>query len=311
MTTYAPSLPAGRVSLKGLLRSEWTKLRTVRSTMWTLGATVLIGVAASAIAMALTRAHWTTESAAARAAFDPVEVSLVGAYLGGALLLGVLGILVISGEYATGTIRATLAAEPRRPMVLAAKVLVFGAVSLIIAEVTSFASFLLGQAFLTSPARHATLSSPGALRAVAGTGLFLCVVGRTWLTGGRPAAPQPVAGIPSRMRRWPKVTRLRQRRPRPPSFPCRADESNVAKIHARERRISLVSHSAKSCLRCTIQAIYAIAVASLGRDVSRFFRATPSLISLGVRPLFTWPPRRPDKHLLYGRTSCARIKAAL
>jgi ABC-2 type transport system permease protein len=177
VTTYAPSLPAGRVSLKGLVRSEWTKLRTVRSTMWTLGATVLIGVAASAIAMAVTRAHWITESAAARAAFDPTEVSLVGAYLGGALLLGVLGILVISGEYATGTIRATLAAEPRRPMVLAAKVLVFTAVSLIIAEVTSFASFLLGQAFLTSPARHATLSSPGALRAVAGTGLFLCVVG--------------------------------------------------------------------------------------------------------------------------------------
>ncbi|MGH2929437.1 MAG: ABC transporter permease subunit, partial [Solirubrobacteraceae bacterium] len=98
-------------------------------------------------------------------------------YLGGALLLGVLGILVVSGEYATGTIRATLAAEPRRPMMLAAKVLVFAAVSLIVAEVTSFASFLLGQALLTSPARHATLSSPGALRAVAGTGLFLCVAG--------------------------------------------------------------------------------------------------------------------------------------
>jgi ABC-2 type transport system permease protein len=145
--------------------------------MWTLGATIFIGVASSAIAMAVTRAHWTRESAAARGAFDPTEVSLVGAYLGGALLLGVLGILVVSGEYATGTIRATLAAEPRRPMVLAAKVLMFTAVSLFIAEVTSFASFLLGQVFLTSPAPHATLSSPGALRAVAGTGLFLCLVG--------------------------------------------------------------------------------------------------------------------------------------
>jgi ABC-2 type transport system permease protein len=177
VTTYAPSLPAGRVSLKGLLGSEWTKLRTVRSTMWTLGSTVLVGVAASAIAMAVTRAHWTTEPASARAAFDPTEVSLVGAYLGGALSLGVLGILVVSSEYATGTIRATLAAEPRRPMVLAAKALVFAAVTLIISEFTSFASFLIGQAFLTSPAPHATLSSPGALRAVAGTGLFLSVVG--------------------------------------------------------------------------------------------------------------------------------------
>jgi ABC-2 type transport system permease protein len=163
--------------MKGLLGSEWTKLRTVRSTMWTLGMTIFTGVATSAIAMAVTRAHWTTESAAAKGAFDPVEVSLVGVYLGGSLVLGILGILVVSSEYATGTIRATFAAEPRRPIVLAAKVLVFTAVSLIIAEVTSFASFLLGQAILTSPAKHATLASPGVLRAVAGVGLFLCVCG--------------------------------------------------------------------------------------------------------------------------------------
>jgi ABC-2 type transport system permease protein len=163
--------------MRGLLRSEWTKLRTVRSTTWALGSTAFIGIAVSAIVAGVTRAHWVTESAAARAAFDPVEVSLVGAYLGGSLVLGILGILVTSSEYASGTIRATLAAEPRRPMVLAAKVLVFTAVSLIIAEVTSFASFLLAQAILTSPARHATLSSPGALRAVAGVGLFLCVSG--------------------------------------------------------------------------------------------------------------------------------------
>jgi ABC-2 type transport system permease protein len=192
MSTHAPSMPAGRISMKGLLRSEWTKLRTVRSTMWTLGATVLTGVAASAIAMAVTRAHWATESAAARAAFDPVEVSLVGVYLGGSLVLGILGILAVSSEYATGTIRATLAAEPRRPMVLAAKVLVFTAVSLIIAEVTSCASFLLGQAILTSPAKHATLSNPGALRAVVGIGLFLCVSGLLAL--GIAAAVRHTAG---------------------------------------------------------------------------------------------------------------------
>jgi ABC-2 type transport system permease protein len=165
------------MSMTGQLGSEWTKLRTVRSTMWTLGATILVGVGVSAIAMGVTRAHWITESAAARAAFDPVEVSLVGVYLGGSLVLGILGILVVSSEYATGTIRATLAAEPRRPIVLAAKVLVFTAVSLVVSEITSFASFLIGQTILTSPARHATLSSSGALRAVAGVGLFLCLSG--------------------------------------------------------------------------------------------------------------------------------------
>jgi ABC-type transport system involved in multi-copper enzyme maturation permease subunit len=170
-------MPAGRVSLSGLLGSEWIKLRTLRSTMWTLGMTIFTGVAVSAIAMGVTRAHWATESAASRTAFDPTEVSLVGVYLGGALVIGILGVLVVSGEYATGTIRATLAAEPRRPMVLAAKVLVFTAVSLAVAEFTSFASFLIGQAIMTSPARHATLASPGAFRAVAGVGLFLCVSG--------------------------------------------------------------------------------------------------------------------------------------
>jgi ABC-2 type transport system permease protein len=177
VSSYAPSLPAGRVSLNGLLRSEWTKLRTVRSTMWTLGATVVAGIGVSAIALGVTRAHWATESAADRAAFDPVEVSLMGVYLGGMLLLGILGILVMSSEYATGTIRATLAAQPRRRMVLAAKILVFAAVTLVVAEATAFASFLIGQAFLTAPAKHATLSSPGALRAVAGIGLVLCVCG--------------------------------------------------------------------------------------------------------------------------------------
>jgi len=102
-----------------LTRSEWTKLRTVRSTIWTLGMTVLIGLAASAIATGVTRAHWATMSASNKASFHPVEVSLMGVYLGGTLLLGILGILVVSSEYATGTIRATLAAAPRRPMVLA------------------------------------------------------------------------------------------------------------------------------------------------------------------------------------------------
>jgi hypothetical protein len=76
--------------------------------VWTLGVTVFIGAASNAIAMAVTRARWTTESAAARAAFDPVEVSLVGAYLVGALLLGVLGIPVVGGGCPMSSNRAQL-----------------------------------------------------------------------------------------------------------------------------------------------------------------------------------------------------------
>ena len=175
--TAAAAMLAGRYGIADLARSEWTKLRTVRSTIWTLGMTGLTGLASSGIATGFTRTHWTSETAASRAAFDPVEVSLTGAFLGGTLLLGILGILVISSEYATGTIRATLAAAPRRPIVLTAKIVVFGVVALAAAEATAFASFLLGQGLLTAPAPHATLSSPGALRAVIGIGLFLCVTG--------------------------------------------------------------------------------------------------------------------------------------
>jgi ABC-2 type transport system permease protein len=176
-TTPVTATPAGQYGMADLVRSEWTKLRTVRSTGWTLGMTALTGLTASGVATGVTRAHWTAMSASNRASFHPVEVSLIGGFLGGTLLLGILGILVVSSEYATGTIRATLAAAPRRPMVLAAKVLVFGTVALLGAELVAFAGFFLGQALLTAPAPHATLSSPGALRAVAGNGLFLCVAG--------------------------------------------------------------------------------------------------------------------------------------
>jgi ABC-2 type transport system permease protein len=176
-TMPVTAAPAGRYGMADLVRSEWTKLRTVRSTAWTLGMTAFTGLAASGIATGVTGAHWTTMSASNRASFHPVEVSLIGGFLGGTLLLGILGVLTVSGEYSTGTIRATLAAAPRRPMVLGAKVVVFGAVTLVVAELVAFASFWLGQVLLTAPAPHDTLSGPGALRAVAGSGLFLCVAG--------------------------------------------------------------------------------------------------------------------------------------
>jgi ABC-2 type transport system permease protein len=169
-------LPHGRYGIVELLRSEWTKLRTVRSTMWTLGLTVMIGVAIGALATAVTRADWLTTTAANRAAFDPIGRSLIGVYFG-QLTIGVLGVLVISAEYRTGTIRAAFSATPRRPLVLAAKALVFGAAALVTSEIASFASFFLGQALLTAPAVHATIGSPGALRAVTESGLYLCVMG--------------------------------------------------------------------------------------------------------------------------------------
>ena len=169
------ALPPGRYDLFGLMRAEWTKLRTVRSTMWTLGITIVVGIGVSALATGEARAHWATMALPTRLTFDPTRLSLIPLFFC-QLAMGVLGVLVMSAEYGTGTVRATFAAAPRRHQVLAAKVAVFGAVALVVSEATAFLSFLVGQAMLTSPARHATLATPSALRAVVGTGLYLCVI---------------------------------------------------------------------------------------------------------------------------------------
>jgi ABC-2 type transport system permease protein len=169
-------LPPGRYGISGLLRSEWTKLRSVRSTMWTLGITIVLGIGVSVLATAETRAHWLTTSAANRQGFDPISTSLIGVFIG-QFAIGILGVLVMSGEYGTGTIRATFSAAPRRPLVLVAKAIVFGVVALIVAEVVSFLAFFVGQALLTAPTPHATLASPGAWRSVVGSGLYVGVLG--------------------------------------------------------------------------------------------------------------------------------------
>ncbi|MGH9046436.1 MAG: ABC transporter permease [Acidimicrobiales bacterium] len=169
-------LAPGRYGIVGLLRSEWTKLRTVRSTVWTLGITIALGIGVSALATAETSAHWSTMSPSSRLTFDPTGTSLIGIFIG-QFALGILGALAVSAEYGTGTIRATFSAAPRRSGVLIAKIIVFGIVALIVAEVVAFVAFFVGQALLTAPATHATLGSPGALREVVGSGLYVGVLG--------------------------------------------------------------------------------------------------------------------------------------
>jgi len=170
------TLPSGRYGFFDLLRSEWTKIRTVRSTMWTIGVTVVLGIGIGALVSALTRSHWASMNIGQRVSFDAPATSLIG-ILFAQFAIGILGVLVISAEYTTGTIRATFSAAPNRSRVFAAKVVVFGVLSFIVAEFTSFAAFFLGQFLLSSPATHATLSSPGAFRAVFGGGLFVCMLG--------------------------------------------------------------------------------------------------------------------------------------
>jgi ABC-2 type transport system permease protein len=169
-------LPSGHYRAIGQIKSEWTKLRTVRSTTWTLFATVLAVVGIGALATAVTASHWASAGPEEHFGFDPTARSLAGLFLG-QITIGVLGVLAMSAEYGTGTIRATLSAVPNRPLVLACKALVFGVVALITSEILTFAAFLLGQELLKGSTPYATLSQPNVLRAVAGAGLVLAVIG--------------------------------------------------------------------------------------------------------------------------------------
>jgi hypothetical protein len=181
--TIAPATPATlrapvdqHLRVTSVLKSEWIKLRTVRSTVWTLVAMAVITIGVAVLATMTISGHWSTMSVGQRIRFDPTRISLTG-LLFSQLVIGVLGVLVMSAEYGTGTIRSTLAAVPNRPMVLATKAAVLGGLALVIGEVLSFVAFLIGQSLLRSPAPHATLSQPGVLRAVVGGGLMIAVLG--------------------------------------------------------------------------------------------------------------------------------------
>ncbi len=155
-------------------RMEWIKLRTLRSTAWS---TVILAAGMIGLAvLVLAHLNWARLNAADRASFDPTELGFVGLALG-QLAMAVLGILMITGEFSSGLIRATLAAAPRRPLVLAGKAVVLGLFGLVTGEVLAFAAFLAGEAALASPAPHATLGQPGVLRAVLMAGGYLCLMG--------------------------------------------------------------------------------------------------------------------------------------
>jgi hypothetical protein len=198
MTVTASTLSApesGRAGWTQGVRSEWTKLRSVRSTWVSVVIIVVAGVGLSALVSNIEAGRWTTLGLVDRAQFDPVRFSQTGVFIS-QFVVGVLGALVITSEYSTGSIRTTLSAVPHRTTVLAAKAVVVGVVILVLSEVTAFLSFFVGQLVLTAhggrglPSNASILSQvrsptipvvsitdPGALRAV-----FLCGVYLTLLS---------------------------------------------------------------------------------------------------------------------------------
>jgi ABC-2 type transport system permease protein len=162
---------AGRVTIGGALRSEFTKIRSVRSTYWTLIAMFVVVVGFGALACFGAATH-----SGHGPLFDPTRQSLAGLYIG-QLIIGVLGVLAISSEYGTGMIRTTLTTNPHRGVMIAAKAVVFTVVAFVASAITSFAAFFLGQAIMSSHHISTTLGSPGVLRAVIGGALFLTACG--------------------------------------------------------------------------------------------------------------------------------------
>ena len=167
---------SGRVTQARVLRSEWTKLWSLRSTRWSLLAGFVSMAGLGMLIAAVQMGRWSHLDPHERATYDSLNTA-VGGYHLAQLAVGVLGVLVISGEYSTGMIRSSLMAVPRRLPVLWAKIAVYAAVTFVLGLVASFIAFFAVQAIVTQHHQQHALGDPGALRVVIGAALFLTVLG--------------------------------------------------------------------------------------------------------------------------------------
>jgi ABC-2 type transport system permease protein len=170
--------PAHRAGFGHLLLSEWTKLRSVRSTMWSLILLVVLTLGLTGLITGLTSGQWNTIGAASRITImtNPVGTILNIPVEFGQLTIIVLGVMVITSEYTTGAIRSSLLAVPGRPAMLAAKAIVFTVLVFVLSEIVCFACFFLGSLILHSHV-PITLGDVDVARAVIGAGLYLTVLG--------------------------------------------------------------------------------------------------------------------------------------
>jgi ABC-2 type transport system permease protein len=172
---------SGRVTQMRVALSEWTKLRTLRSTRYALFAGVVMTIGFAIIPALVNASRWSTMSVIDKASFRPLETSLIGVTIA-QLAIGVLGVLIISGEYSTGMIRSTFSAVPKRLPVLWGKAGVFGLVTLVLALPSTLIAFFAAQAILKGHSLNGhdialSFSDPGVARAVVGGALYLTLVG--------------------------------------------------------------------------------------------------------------------------------------
>jgi ABC-2 type transport system permease protein len=172
----AAQLPAGPVTQRHVTVSEWTKLRSVRSTRWSLLVSLLLIIGIGILVCVIFASRWPHLSPVERARFHPLRANLAGVNFA-QLAVGVLGVLTITAEYTTGMIRASFSAVPKRLPVLWAKALVFGAVAFAISLPAVFIVFFAGQSILSGQHINIALSHPGVVRALFGAPLYLTVMG--------------------------------------------------------------------------------------------------------------------------------------
>ncbi len=161
-----PASPVRTASISRILRSEWTKLRTLPSTWRTAVIAVTISIALGAVLCISQANQWATMTAAQRATFDPTACSLGGFFLVGAVLLGALAVRTVTAEYSTGMIRSTFTATPTRRLVLTTKAAVTAAFAFPVALLAAVVSFEVGQRIFAGKHLQVSLGHPGVLQAV-------------------------------------------------------------------------------------------------------------------------------------------------
>ncbi|MFE0464898.1 ABC transporter permease subunit [Kitasatospora sp. NPDC058965] len=160
-------------SFPAILRSEWTKIRSVRSTVWTLLLAFVVTAALGALLSLLTKNNFADVRKGATAPFDATATSFSGIVLGEIAII-VFGVLAIGNEYSSGMIRLSLAAVPQRGTLLTGKTVVVGALALGVSLVTAFVTFFLGQALLGE--HRTTVGSHDVLRAILGAAVYLTLL---------------------------------------------------------------------------------------------------------------------------------------
>ena len=171
----AVAQPVPGVTLGRVLRAEWTKFWTVRSTRWSLLVATVLTIGFPILASTVISSHWGSRSPGERLRFNPLDPALVGSQIA-QLAIGVLGVLVISSEYSTGMIRASLTAVPKRLPVLWAKAAVFAVVTFGLMLPSVLVAFFASQSILSRHDASYSWSHPGVARAVIGAALYLTVV---------------------------------------------------------------------------------------------------------------------------------------